>query len=162
MNAAGGDLIEVTAEGTDWSAVREDLRCHGTAVVHGRLADWRPQTADAPGLARGPRPRLVALPRHRAPRHPQPVCGLQAAAETRGGGRSCTPSGHRPGAGLRPDGTAVSARGCDQIDISLSHTDDLLLVGLTTRGLIAGGRRTGRPQHLRARPGPARAPRTSG
>ncbi|WP_030692732.1 4'-phosphopantetheinyl transferase superfamily protein [Streptomyces globisporus] len=27
-------------------------------------------------------------------------------------------------------------RGCDQVDISLSHTGDLLLVGLTTRGLI--------------------------
>ncbi|MET9960284.1 4'-phosphopantetheinyl transferase superfamily protein [Streptomyces sp. NPDC006326] len=39
-------------------------------------------------------------------------------------------------------------RGYDQIDISLSHTGDLLLVGLTTRGLIGvDAERTDRPMY---------------
>ncbi|MCC9311475.1 4'-phosphopantetheinyl transferase superfamily protein, partial [Kitasatospora sp. RB6PN24] len=41
-------------------------------------------------------------------------------------------------------------RGSDQVDISLSHTDDLLLVGITTRGLIGvDAERADRPMYQR-------------
>lgn len=134
MNAAGGDLIEVTAEGTDWSAVREDLRCYGTAVVHGRLADWRPQTADAPGL------RAVLgrdWSRYLGIEHPD--IRSRYAASRRLLKHAAAAALHAEAIDLElaygPTGRPY-LRGCDQIDISLSHTDDLLLVGLTTRGLI--------------------------
>lgn len=134
MNAAGGDLIGVTAEGTDWSAVREDLRRYGTAVVHGRLADWRPQAADGPAL------RAVLgrdWSRYRDIGHPE-IRGRYAASRRL--------LKHAAAAALRAEAVDLELaygptgrpylRGCDQIDISLSHTDDLLLVGLTSRGLI--------------------------
>lgn len=134
MNAAGGDLIEVTAEDTDWAEVREDLRRHGTAVVHGRLADSRPRAPDGPAL------RAVLgrdWSRYRAIGHPD-IRERYAASRRL--------LKHAAAAALRAEAIDLELaygptgrpylRGCDQIDISLSHTDDLLLVGLTTRGLI--------------------------
>lgn len=134
MNAAGGDLIAVTAEGTDWSPVHDDLREYGTAVVHGRLDDWRPGSMDGPAL------RAVLgrdWSRYRDIEHPD-IRGRYAASRRL--------LKHAAAAALRAEATDLELaygptgrpylRGCDQIDISLSHTDDLLLVGLTTRGLI--------------------------
>ncbi|MFF4402720.1 4'-phosphopantetheinyl transferase family protein [Streptomyces sp. NPDC001480] len=134
MNAAGGDPIGVTAEHTDWAAVREDLRRYGTAVVHGRLADWRPRAPDGPEL------RAVLgrdWSRYRDIGHPDTRERYAASRRL---------LKHAAAAALRAEAIDMELaygptgrpylRGCDQIDISLSHTDDLLLVGLTSRGLI--------------------------
>ncbi|NED88370.1 4'-phosphopantetheinyl transferase superfamily protein [Streptomyces sp. SID11233] len=134
MNTVGGSPIGVTAEHSDWSAVREDLRRYGTAVVHGQLADWCPQPADGPAL------RAVLgrdWTRYRGIEHPE-IQGRYAASRRL--------LKHAAAAALRAEAKDLELaygptgrpylRGCDQIDISLSHTDDLLLVGLTTRGLI--------------------------
>ncbi|MHC0430223.1 4'-phosphopantetheinyl transferase family protein [Streptomyces sp. O3] len=129
-----GDPIAVTATGADWSLVRDDLRRHGSALVHGRLADWRPDTGDAQALR--------ALLGRDWPRY----SGIAHAEIRERYAASRRLLKHAAAAALRADATDMelaygptgrpSLRGCDQIDISLSHTDDLLLVGLTTRGLI--------------------------
>lgn len=103
-------------------------------VVHARLEDWLPDDLDDPELAvtLGPdykrfqnmthhqvKSRFVAsrlLLKHVASR------AIQAPPHT-------VELAYKPGG--RP-----YLRGCDQIDISLSHTDDLLLVGVTRRGWI--------------------------
>ncbi|MFJ9567885.1 4'-phosphopantetheinyl transferase family protein [Streptomyces fuscichromogenes] len=134
MNTVGGSPIGVTADRTDWSPVRADLRRYGTAVVHGQLADWRPADPDAPGL------RAVLgrdWSRYRGIEHPE-IRGRYAASRRM--------LKHAAAAALRAEARDMELaygptgrpylRGCDQIDISLSHTDSLLLVGLTTRGLI--------------------------
>ncbi|MFG2480665.1 4'-phosphopantetheinyl transferase family protein [Streptomyces fagopyri] len=134
MNAVGGGLIGVTAEDSDWTAVREDLRRYGTAVVHGRLADWRPRAPDGPAL------RAVLgrdWSRYRDIGHPDIQSRYAASRRL---------LKHAAAAALRAEAIDLELaygptgrpylRGCDQIDISLSHTDDLLLVGLTSSGLI--------------------------
>ncbi|MFD7033104.1 4'-phosphopantetheinyl transferase family protein [Streptomyces sp. NPDC059917] len=134
MKTAGGDPIAVTADGTDWSGVREDLRTHGTALVHGRLADWRPRDGEGPAL------RAVLgrdWSRYLDIAHTD-IRERYAASRRL--------LKHAAAAALRAEATDLELaygptgrpylRGCDQIDISLSHTDDLLLVGLTTRGLV--------------------------
>lgn len=129
-----GEPIAVTARGGPWSLVREELRTHGSALVHGRLADWRPEDADGDGLRT-----LLGRDwaRYRGLAHTE-VRDRYAASRRL--------LKHAAAAALRADAADLeltygatgrpSLRGCDQIDISLSHTDDLLLVGLTTRGLI--------------------------
>ncbi|MCX3061380.1 4'-phosphopantetheinyl transferase family protein [Streptomyces beihaiensis] len=129
-----GEPVAVTATGADWARVRADLRHHGSALVHGRLADWRPDEGDERAL------RAVLgrdWARYRDIAHDE-IRKRYAAS------RSLLK--HAAAAALRADVSDVelaygptgrpSLRGCDQIDISLSHTDDLLLVGLTSRGLI--------------------------
>jgi 4'-phosphopantetheinyl transferase len=124
----------VAPAGADWAPVRADLRRHGSALVHGRLADWRRADGDDPAL------RAVLgrdWPRYRGIAHAE-IRSRYAASRLL--------LKHAAAAALRADAADMeltygptgrpSLRGCDQIDISLSHTDDLLLVGLTTRGLI--------------------------
>ncbi|WP_338108376.1 4'-phosphopantetheinyl transferase superfamily protein [Streptomyces albus] len=117
-----------------WDQVREAVERHGSVVVHARLDDWLPANLDDPGL----RPLLGRdHARFRAMTHPQVrsrfvasrlllkhvACAvIEAAPET-------VELAYKPGG--RP-----YLRGLDQIDISLSHTENLLLVGLTRRGWI--------------------------
>ncbi|WP_371681546.1 4'-phosphopantetheinyl transferase superfamily protein [Streptomyces sp. NBC_01276] len=129
-----GEPIAVRADGTDWEAVRADLRTHGTALVHGTLADWRPRDADGPAL------RAVLgrdWARYSSIAH-EDIRERYAASRRL--------LKHAAAAALHADAVDLELtygptgrpylRGCDQIDISLSHTGDLLLVGLTTRGLV--------------------------
>ncbi|MER7764239.1 4'-phosphopantetheinyl transferase superfamily protein [Streptomyces sp. NPDC097619] len=117
-----------------WSRVRAELHRHGSALLHGRLADWRPRDEADPAL------RAVLgrdWDRYRGIEHPD-IRGRYAASRlllkhAAAGALSADPADLELTYG--PTGRPY-LRGCDQIDISLSHTDDLLLVGLTTRGLI--------------------------
>ncbi|WP_419992803.1 4'-phosphopantetheinyl transferase family protein [Streptomyces boninensis] len=128
-----GEPIAVTVTGADWTPFRTDLRRHGSALVHGRLTDWR-----ADGDSAAVRSVLGRdWPRYRQIAHAE-IRERYAASRML--------LKHTAAAALRADAADLelaygptgrpSLRGCDQIDISLSHTDDLLLVGLTTRGLI--------------------------
>ncbi|MDF4250004.1 4'-phosphopantetheinyl transferase superfamily protein [Streptomyces sp. WMMB303] len=117
-----------------WERVRDAVARHGSVVVYGRLPEWLPADLDHPRL----RPLLGRdHARFRAMGHPQVrarfvasrlllkhvACAVvEAAPET-------VELAYKPGG--RP-----YLRGLDQIDISLSHTENLLLVGLTRRGWI--------------------------
>ncbi|MEU3984646.1 4'-phosphopantetheinyl transferase superfamily protein [Streptomyces sp. NPDC026672] len=134
MNATATHSIGVTARDTDWSAVREDLRYYGTVVVHGRLADWRPRACE-----RGALRALLGRDWARYCAIGQPEVRDRYAASRR-------LLKHTAAAALGAEASDLELaygptgrpylRGCDQIDISLSHTEDLLVVGLTSRGLI--------------------------
>ncbi|MCN9242402.1 4'-phosphopantetheinyl transferase superfamily protein [Streptomyces sp. RY43-2] len=112
----------------DWSGVRADLRRHGAAVVCARPDDWRTEQAGGP--------RLRALlghdwERYRALTHP--LVRTRFAAS-----RLLLKSAAAAALGVRPEAVELGysltgrpgLRGYDGLDISLSHTDDLLLVGL--------------------------------
>ncbi|MEU3777217.1 4'-phosphopantetheinyl transferase superfamily protein [Streptomyces sp. NPDC032472] len=132
--AALGDPIPFGPGGADPAAVRADLRAHGTALVHGTLADWRPRYGGEEAL-RAVLGRDYA--RYLDLSHPE-IRERYAASRTL--------LKHAAAAALHADAADLELmygptgrpylRGCDQIDISLSHTEDLLLVGLTTRGLV--------------------------
>jgi 4'-phosphopantetheinyl transferase len=118
-----------------WEAVRRGLAACGSAVVYAELADWLPTDLTAQGL----RPLLGREDRVRLEKisHPQirkrfaasRVFLRSAACAVLELPRQAVELAYKPGG--RP-----YLRGMDQVDISLSHTDTLLLVGLTERGRI--------------------------
>jgi 4'-phosphopantetheinyl transferase len=129
-----GEPVEVGVRGVAWERVRADLTEYGSALIYARLADLQPEVPDGAelrGLLGRDWSRYLDLA------HPD-VRNRYATSRVL--------LKYAAGAVLRGDPDALELaygptgrpylRGCDQIDISLSHTDDLLLVGLTTRGLI--------------------------
>jgi 4'-phosphopantetheinyl transferase len=114
--------------------VRKDLTSYGTALIYARLQNLQPKLPKGDDLRK-----LLGRDwsRYLDLAHPD-VRNRYAASRVL--------LKYAAGAVLRgdPDGLELAyvptgrpyLRGCDQIDISLSHTEDLILVGLTTRGLI--------------------------
>ncbi|MER7050243.1 4'-phosphopantetheinyl transferase superfamily protein [Streptomyces jumonjinensis] len=129
-----GEPVGISGRDGAWDRVRADLEEHSVAVLHARLADWRPDQTGGP--------RLRALlgrdwERYLEMTHPdvrirfaasRVLLKFAAAVALR-----VPPQVIELGYG--PTGRPY-LRGCDAVDISLSHTEDLLLIGLTTRGLI--------------------------
>ena len=129
-----GEPIAMTPEGADWSPLRADLRRHGTALVHGRLTDWQVPPGEEhllhEVLGRD-------LPSHLALGHADLRARYAASRRLLKRAAAAALGVHPADLELSYGPTGrPSLRGFDQIDISLSHTADLLLVGLTTRGLI--------------------------
>ena len=132
--AGFGELIRISGPDSDWDEIRADLATYGVALLYALLADWRPDRAGGP--------RLRSLlgrdwARYLELTHPEvrvryaasrvllkfaAAAVLQVPAQLI---ELCYGPTGRP-----------YLRGYDAVDISLSHTDDLLLVGLTTRGVI--------------------------
>jgi len=117
-----------------WEPVRRELCERGSSLLVAGLDDWRPARPDSPWVA-------AVLgrdwDRYRAITHPDIAARFLASRLL---------LKHAAGAALESPPEAVELaykpggrpylRGCDQVDISLSHTDDLLVVGLTRRGWI--------------------------
>ncbi|GHE84092.1 hypothetical protein GCM10014715_45160 [Streptomyces spiralis] len=129
-----GEPIAVTPQGDSWDRVRDDLATLGSAIVHARLSDLEGHLPSGDGLRAllgRDWTRYLDLT-HADVRHRYAASRMllkYAAAAVLDGDPDELELAYGPTG--RP-----YLRGCDQIDISLSHTDDLLLVGLTTRGLI--------------------------
>lgn len=126
--------IAVVGRNDAWDQVRTDLAECGTALLHARLADWEPDEPDGPALRQllgrdWSRYLDIAHPEIRR-RYAASRLLLKYAA---GAVLAADPDELELSYG--PTGRPY-LRGCDQIDISLSHTEDLLLVGLTTLGLV--------------------------
>ncbi|KJY42844.1 phosphopantetheinyl transferase [Streptomyces sp. NRRL B-1568] len=130
-----GEPVEVGIRGAAaWDRVRHDLSVHGTALLYAHLADLQPDLPDGPQL------------QDMLGRDWSRYLGLAHAEVRHRYAASRVLLKLAAGTVLRGDPDALELaygptgrpylRGCDQIDISLSHTEDLLLVGLTTRGLI--------------------------
>ncbi|WP_329490264.1 4'-phosphopantetheinyl transferase superfamily protein [Kitasatospora sp. NBC_01246] len=124
----------VAALDGSWDGVRADLAAYGTAVVHADLADLVPVPPGG-GEPRGPldrdRSRYLDLA-HPEVRHRHAASRAlleHAAAALPDGGPDA------PELAYGPTGRPY-LRGCDRVDISLSQADGLLLLGITTRGLI--------------------------
>ncbi|NBM17272.1 4'-phosphopantetheinyl transferase superfamily protein [Streptomyces sp. GC420] len=129
-----GEPIAISGPSADWSRVRADLRRHGAVLLRARLPDWRPERAGGPGLRE-----LLGqdLERYLELTHPQVRARFCASRlllkHAAAAALDAPPESVELGYGLtgRP-----FVRGCDGVHISLSHTDDLLLVGLAAGGVI--------------------------
>ncbi|MFE2164553.1 4'-phosphopantetheinyl transferase family protein [Streptomyces sp. NPDC059447] len=127
-----------------WQQVREDLRTHGSTLLYARMSELRarlPEGEELRALLGRDWTRYFELSH-------VDMRGRYAASRLL--------LKYAAAAVLRTDPVQLELtygptgrpylRGFDQIDISLSHTGDLLLVGLTTRGLIGvDAERTDRP-----------------
>ncbi|SFL84129.1 4'-phosphopantetheinyl transferase family protein [Streptomyces pini] len=129
----GPGLLEVAGPHGPWDRVRGELAHRGTAVVAGRLPDWR-----LPGGEAALR-RMLGRDWHRYEAMSQPLMKerfsasrlllrhvIAAAIDT-------VPE--QVDLAYQPGGRPY-VRGCDQIDISLSHTRRTLVAGITRRGRI--------------------------
>ncbi|MFC5906031.1 4'-phosphopantetheinyl transferase family protein [Streptacidiphilus monticola] len=132
---AFGPLIRIAGRSGPWPQIRADLDRYGTALVYARTEDWRPDQAAGPRLKE-----LLGRQdweRYLEQRHP----GVRSRFAA-----SRVLLKYAAGAALQvpPDRLELGylgtgrpyLRGNDSLDISLSHTDGLLLVGLTSRGAI--------------------------
>ncbi|MEU1304346.1 4'-phosphopantetheinyl transferase family protein [Streptomyces shenzhenensis] len=129
-----GEPIAICGPSAGWSRVRADLDRHGAAVLCARQDDWRPEGAGAR--------RLRALlgrdwERYRELTHPKARTRFAAS-------RVLLKFAAAAALGVRPQSVELGygltgrpcLRGYDGLHISLSHTDDLLLVGLAGDGTI--------------------------
>ncbi len=122
--------------GTDdpWQTVRDDMSATGTALVHSLSGDWSRLYDDETAMR--------ALLGHEAPRWTR----MPHAGTRRLFGLSRVLLKHALSELIGAPAVAVELakrpvgspyiRGCDRIEVSLSHTDGLVMVGLTTLGSI--------------------------
>ena len=126
--------VRVTGPEGPWEQVRDAVREYGSVVVHAQLDDWLPADLDAPEL----RPLLGRdYARFAAMTHYQ-IRSRFVASRLLLKHVACAVIEASPQSvelAYKPGGRPY-LRGLDQIDISLSHTETLLLVGLTRRGWI--------------------------
>ncbi|MBW5425741.1 4'-phosphopantetheinyl transferase superfamily protein, partial [Streptomyces sp. BG9H] len=125
----------MTGPEAPWAQVRRSLRWHGHVVAYADWHTWEAATAADPRL----RPMLGRRDGQRLEGLADPVTRARFAA-------SRLLLRHTAGAALRvpPDGVELAykpggspyLRGCDQLDVSISHTRDLIVVGLNRRGRI--------------------------
>lgn len=132
--AAFGGLTRIRGPEGPWHAVRADLAAHGVALLYALLRDWRPDRAGGPKLRAllgrdWGRYLELTHPEVRVRYAASRVLLKFAAAAVLEVPANLVELGYGPTG--RP-----YLRGYDAVDISLSHTDELLLVGLTTRGVI--------------------------
>ncbi|EMF30187.1 4'-phosphopantetheinyl transferase family protein [Streptomyces pseudogriseolus] len=117
-----------------WLPVRREIAVSGTAVVYAAVADWLPDDLERPEVA-------AALGRdHRRLLEMTHAQGRSRFVTSRLLLKSAAAAvlGTTPGElelayklGGRPH-----LRGVDQLDVSLSHTEELLVVGLTRTGRV--------------------------
>ncbi|MFE3022120.1 4'-phosphopantetheinyl transferase family protein [Streptomyces sp. NPDC059256] len=143
-----GEPVKISGRDGAWDRVRADLEEHSVAVLHARLADWRPDQAGGPRLRA-----LLGRDWERYLEMSHPAVRVRFAA-------SRVLLKFAAAVALRVPPQVIELaygptgrpylRGCDAVDISLSHTEDLLLIGLTTRGLIGvDAEREDRPLYTR-------------
>ncbi|MFJ5726182.1 4'-phosphopantetheinyl transferase family protein [Streptomyces sp. NPDC093149] len=138
--AAPGDTARITepihVSGPDgpWDPVREGMDLRGNAVVHTTWGEWLPGAVADPSL----RP-LLGRDWQRYRRTNDPTVRYRFVAS-----RLATKFTAAAALGTRPAeldlaykiGGRPYLRGLDQIDVSLTHTDDLIAVGISRNGRI--------------------------
>jgi 4'-phosphopantetheinyl transferase len=156
-----------------WSEVEHRLEEQGTVLAHGTVTRWAPAASGGPVPADGApldagQSALRALLGEEWGRY---LAMRQESARVRfAASRSLLKHVSGCALGVAPaelelarlPGGRPYLRGCDHVDISLSHTGDLVLVGLTRRGGIGvdvepAGREIGTPEDDRRMWTPAEA-----
>ncbi|GHD93776.1 4'-phosphopantetheinyl transferase family protein [Streptomyces naganishii] len=117
-----------------WLPVRREVESSGTSVLYAAVADWLPDDLERPGLAAAlGRDHKRLLEMNHVPNRSRFVASRlllkSAAAAVLGAEPDELELAYKPGG--RPH-----LRGVDQLDVSLSHTEELLVVGLTRNGRI--------------------------
>ena len=132
--AGFGELIRISGPDSAWDEVRADLGTYGVALIYALLADWRPDRAGGPRLRS-----LLGRDWARYLELTHPEVRVRYAASRVLLKFAAAAVLQVPAQFIElaygPTGRPY-LRGYDAVDISLSHTDELLLVGLTTRGVI--------------------------
>jgi len=124
----------ITGPGGDWSTVRADLDRHATAILYARLDDWRPERAGGPRLRA-----LLGRDWERFLELTHPDVRTRFASSRVLLKFAAAAALHVPPQSVELGYTHTGRpylRGYDGVHISLSHTDELLLVGLATGGVI--------------------------
>jgi 4'-phosphopantetheinyl transferase len=129
-----GRPIRISGRDSPWHLVPAALRHHGTAVVWARTEDWRPDQASGPRLRK-----LLGRDWTRYLELSRPDVRSRFAASRvllkYAAGAALDVPADTLELGYRSTGRPY-LRGNDALDVSLSHTDGLLMVGLTTNGFI--------------------------
>ncbi|MGW7488830.1 4'-phosphopantetheinyl transferase family protein [Streptomyces sp. NPDC054786] len=117
-----------------WHTVHDDLSATGVVLVYGRLEQWLPHIQDValvrPVLGRDwHRYQTLTHPRAKERFLASRLLLRYAAAVAIETAPDLVDLAYQPGG--RP-----FVRGCDQIDISLSHTEEVMVVGITSRGRV--------------------------
>nr|WP_202523796.1 4'-phosphopantetheinyl transferase superfamily protein [Kitasatospora sp. SID7827] len=137
--AAIGEPIAVApGPASGWERVREALAVRGSAVLVARLGEWLPAAGADPAPETGYRAVLGRdWNRYRAITHSQVRERFLASRMLlkRAAGEALQAPPESVDLAYKLGGRPY-LRGCDQVDISLSHTAELLVVGLTRRGWI--------------------------
>jgi 4'-phosphopantetheinyl transferase len=135
-----------------WQRLRTDLARVGTGVVHAEVGDWLPAEASGARLRR-----LLGRDWDRYARLNRDDVRARFAASRAllkyAAGAVLNVEPHTLELAYGPTGRPY-LRGCPQIDLSLSHTRDLLVVALTRRGMVGvdaelADRRMGPSAHRR-------------
>lgn len=117
-----------------WLRVRREVESSGTSVIYAAVDDWLPDDLERPGLAAAlGRDHKRLLEMTHVPNRSRFVASRlllkSAAAAVLGTSPDELELAYKPGG--RPH-----LRGVDQLDVSISHTEELLVVGLTRNGRI--------------------------
>ncbi|WP_441247508.1 4'-phosphopantetheinyl transferase family protein [Kitasatospora sp. McL0602] len=126
--------VRIAGPGGPWEPLFDAVRLDGTAVAYGTVADWQ-----APGPGEGSLERLLGRETARYLAFDSKAARLGFAASRRflkhvaGAVVGAVPEelelAHRPHGG-------VYIRGVGRLGISLSHTEDLVVVGVSRRGAV--------------------------
>lgn len=130
-----------------WPPVLRTAATHRGVLVYGRLADWTHDPPDGPAL-----PALLGQDRDRHDSLTRPGARTGFAASRRFvkclAGHLLHAPPHTVELGYGPGGRPY-LRGCTELDISLSHTADLLVAGISAHGTIGvDAELTARPMRL--------------
>jgi 4'-phosphopantetheinyl transferase len=117
-----------------WLRVRREVESSGTSVIYAAVEDWLPDDLERPGLAAAlGRDHKRLLEMTHVPNRSRFVASRlllkSAAAAVLGTSPDELELAYKPGG--RPH-----LRGVDQLDVSISHTEELLVIGLTRNGRI--------------------------
>ncbi|MFJ2741717.1 4'-phosphopantetheinyl transferase family protein [Streptomyces sp. NPDC087440] len=134
-SAVLGAPLDAPGPHARWDLVREQLAATGTVLVHGRMPGWLPPPGTGPGrlgelLGRDwQRYQAMDRPRMRERLLASRLLLRYTAAAAIGSAPELVDLAYQSAG--RP-----YVRGCDQIDVSLSHTEETMVVGITRRGRI--------------------------
>lgn len=117
-----------------WEAVRDDLTVHGVGLVQASLREWLTHRPAEERVRR-----ILGRDLHR-----YEAIGSRPLRERFAASRTLLRCAVGAAVSTAPEHVEIGyhlsgrpfVRGCDQVDISLSHTEDVLLVGVTSLGRI--------------------------
>ncbi|GHF22047.1 4'-phosphopantetheinyl transferase family protein [Streptomyces morookaense] len=127
-------LLQNRGPGDSWEPVCDAVDRAGTGVLHAAIADWLPADLDDSRLAAAlgtdhARLRQITRPQLRQRFAASRLLLKSAASAVLGTRPEELELAYKPGG--RP-----YLRGIDQLDVSLSHTEELLVVGLTRHSRV--------------------------
>lgn len=131
---AAPGLLRLPGPEGPWDDVLDGLGVRGTVLVHGGVADWVPEETGARAL----RPLLGRdWNRYERLSHPRVRASFLASRlmlrHTVARVLSVAPEALE--LAYKPEGRPY-VRGCGPLDVSLSHSGEVIVVGVTSRGLV--------------------------